>query len=58
MTAVTRLLGRLYPPHCPVCRLSPGPDCPDKGRTRRQAKRAEERQTRREIDSELSRFRP
>lgn len=46
MTAKTaRMPGRVRPAWCPHCRTRPGPDCPDTGRTPRQIRRAEARET-------------
>lgn len=47
-----RMLGRVHPPWCPHCHAPPGPDCPRRGKTPRQARRAELRQLRREITEE------
>lgn len=40
---MARMLGRLYPPHCPAGRGRPWLDCPDRVRDTRTAKRAEAR---------------
>lgn len=40
-----RMPGRVNPPWCPRCRATPGPDCPTVGRTPRQVRRAEARET-------------
>lgn len=48
MTA--RMLARTRPSWCPHCRTPPGPDCPDVGRTPRQARRDEQRA----VDVEIS----
>ena len=49
---MTRMLGRLRPSWCPVCRTEPGPDCPDSGCDTRAAKRRENRETRKSIEEE------
>lgn len=48
---MARMLGRMRSPMCPVCRhgYAPGPDCGDVGKSARQCKRIEARETRREI---------
>lgn len=48
--ADARMPGRVAPAWCPHCRATPGPDCPDVGRTPRQVRRDEARQVKAEID--------
>jgi hypothetical protein len=43
-----RMPGRVAPPWCPVCHGPPGPDCPARGKTPRQVRRALKRETARE----------
>lgn len=48
---MARMLGRMRGSHCPACHGEPaGPDCVDKGKATRTAKRIEARQTRVEFD--------
>ena len=49
-----KMLGRKIQSWCPHCHATPGPDCPDKGKTKRQAKRIENKEWRRDyLDEEL-----
>lgn len=49
-----RMFGKSKPSWCPVCRCTAGPDCPDRGKTKRQVKREENHAWRREYaDDEL-----
>lgn len=50
------MLGRLRPSQCAVehCHAEPaGPDCSDRGKDRRSAKRVDSRWAQRDVDSEL-----
>lgn len=44
---MARMLGRVSPSWCPICRGEPGPDCPDRGKGKRQMKRRERAEFRR-----------
>jgi hypothetical protein len=44
-----RMPGRASPSWCPVCHAPPGPDCPDRGKSPRQVRRALQRDLAREI---------
>lgn len=46
--------GRVNPSWCPHCRATPGLDCPDTGRTPRQVRRTETRDTARLIREETT----
>lgn len=45
-----RMLGRAHPSWCPSCRAPAGPDCPDTGKSTREAKRAEKQRVDRLLD--------
>lgn len=53
-----RMPGRVAPAWCPHCRAIPGSDCPDKGRTPRQVRRDEHRQTAALIREETTTVKP
>jgi hypothetical protein len=40
---MARMLGKVSPPWCNVCKAPPGPDCPDGGRDKRQVRARERR---------------
>ncbi len=46
------MFGKARPSWCPVCNSPPGPDCPDRGRSKRQVKRAENKQWRKDYTDE------
>lgn len=46
---MTRMLGNSRPSWCSHCHAPPGPDCPDRGETTRQAKCRERREVRQEL---------
>jgi hypothetical protein len=48
-----KMLGRKNPSWCPVCHAPAGPDCPNRGKTKRQTKRIENRQWRNYADEQL-----
>lgn len=48
-----RMLARVHPPWCGTCRAKPGPDCWDKGRTKRQVRSDERRELREMTDEAL-----
>lgn len=50
--SAARMLGKVAPPWCPVCKGEPGPDCPGKGMTPRQVRHREKAEVRREIETE------
>lgn len=50
---MTRMLGKLHPPFCIVCRAESGPDCADKSKDKRHARRLENRLVKREVNEEL-----
>ncbi|GAA3852708.1 hypothetical protein GCM10023084_03670 [Streptomyces lacrimifluminis] len=51
-----RMLSRIRPSFCPVCRRGPaGPDCPDGGVDKRTQRSREKREWRREVAPALSR---
>lgn len=46
---MARMLGKVSPPWCPICKAPPGPDCPDQGRSKRQTRAREHREWTREM---------
>ncbi|ELP67686.1 hypothetical protein STRTUCAR8_08536 [Streptomyces turgidiscabies Car8] len=44
-----RMLARVHPSFCPVCRRSPGVDCPDSGVDGKTQRSREKREWRREV---------
>lgn len=46
---MARMAGNVAPSWCPSCRATPGPDCPDVGKTKRQIRRREDNEIRRSI---------
>lgn len=47
-----KMLGRKNQPWCPHCHAPPGPDCPNKGRSKRQVKQIENRAWRKDYEDE------
>ena len=52
---MARMLARVHPSFCPVCRRGPaGPDCPDSGVDRKSQRAREKRAWRRETRAAVS----
>lgn len=39
---MARMLGKVSPPWCSICKAPPGPVCPEEGKAPRQVRRAED----------------
>lgn len=53
-----RMLGKVSPPWCNICKAPPGPDCPDEGKGKRQVRAAEQRELADIVDEVIERWGP
>lgn len=49
---MARMLGKVCPSWCPVCKTPAGVDCPDRGKSKRQIRTRERAEVRKMLDEE------